>query len=174
MAENSSSDTTLGYLRCVIDFTPEMEEWLETAARDEWFAEEDGNAFLREYLDGWHELLLSVAEEEIAHYLHELGVPETAGPFVRRGDSYIGCGVIEVLIVGATILAAYPAAKEIGRDLVGGLRRVKRSITRRLRPEIEHDAHIKLESHAEPLGLEPLPERVLWIIFVMDLRALET
>ena len=73
MAENASTETTLGYLHCVIDFTPEMKDWLE-AAEGEWFADEEGDRFLEEHQYGWQELLREVTQEELELYFDELGV----------------------------------------------------------------------------------------------------
>lgn len=160
MAASDTEHQPIGRVFATFDFSERAEEWLRE--QSEWYAENQGQAFLREFSGNWGKLLVDAFSEEC----ERLNLPIQVE--IQRTVEGSLLHIAIVLWTGAK--HAWPfvqgAAETIGATatLIEAGRRVKR----RLRRQANIDAHNQMQPASRPP-----PQVIIEVHVVIEVRPLQ-
>lgn len=178
--------TVLARVQSTVELTPLARSWFRMYSNT-WFAQNDGNDFLREYGRNWTQIVASVVNEEVTRYFLELGVPEDVLPRVEVGDTYIGSFIIDLFVVAPIVATnAFGILKGVAElpKIADGLIDLHDILVNKTQEQLQQEAKQQVQHLLESVRREgsqghqyrPLPPELplVSVDYVIDARPLRS
>jgi len=146
-----------------------------------WFAQNEGNSFLRELGGTWTRVFDSVLNDELRRYFRRFEIPDESMPFVQHGETYTGSWVMDASVVmRGTMGRAFNALKGIPdlSSIADGFTNLKDGIIRKLELQTNEEVRNALLQSASNVRTNapaiPPPARPAAIDLVIDARPMRS